>query len=207
MWLGAEYLLATARAAQVRQPTGNAKDCGVCALLSPIGTLPRVPRPGNLVSTMDRRWVAAVALNRDMGPVARLPPPGQLPAAVLDAFPAPRTPLTVADIPHQTGMPGARMRHALLCMAASEGGTSMLVSISLRHVQEAMQPQRPYAPHPGEESARRWLRVEDLTPTYTVGPADMGKLVVLGGAEYWAGVRVEKGRLEWIVITASKLMR
>ena len=100
MWPGAENLLATARAAQVRQPTGNAKDCGVCTPLSALGTLLRVLRRGNLLSTLDRRWVVAVALNRDAGPIARLPSLGELPAAVLDALPAPHTPLTVADIPH-----------------------------------------------------------------------------------------------------------
>ena len=98
-WPGAEHLLATARAAQVQQPAGNDKDFGVCALMSAIGTLLRVPRPGNLLSMLDRRWVAAVVLNRDMGPVARLPSLGELPAAVLDALPAPGAPLDVADVP------------------------------------------------------------------------------------------------------------
>ena len=122
LWPGAENLLATARAAQVKQPDENNKDCGVCALMSTIGTLLRVPRQNNLVSTLDRRWVAAVALNRDMGPIARLPSLGQSPAAVLDGLLAPRTPLEVADIPHHVGLPEARMGHALLCMAAAEGG-------------------------------------------------------------------------------------
>ena len=92
-----------------------------------------------------------MALNRDMGPIARLPLLRELPAAVLDALPAPRTPLTVADVPHHTGLPEARMRHALLCMAAAEGGMSMVVSLSLRQVKDAMQ--RPYAPRPWVESA------------------------------------------------------
>ena len=35
----------------------------------------------------------------------------------------------------------------------------------------------------------------------------MGKLVVLEGAEYWACVGVDKGGLEWIIVTASKLRR
>ena len=86
MWPGAEKLLATARAAQARQQTGNAKDCGMFTLLSAIGTLLRLPRPGNLLSTLDKRWVAAVALNRDMGPIARMPSLGELPVAVLDAL-------------------------------------------------------------------------------------------------------------------------
>ena len=134
-WPGAEHLLATARAAQVQQPTGNDKDCGVCALLSALGTLLRVLRPGNLLSTLDRRWVAAVVLNRDKGPIARLPSLGELPAAVLDALPAPRAPLDVADVPHNVGLPGARMQHALLCMAAAaDGGMSMLMTVSLQHV-------------------------------------------------------------------------
>ena len=81
-WPGAEHRLATARAAHVRQPAGNTKDCGVCALMSAVGTLLGVPRPGNLLSALDRRWVAAVVLNRDMGPIARLPSLGELPSSV-----------------------------------------------------------------------------------------------------------------------------
>ena len=128
-WPGAEHLLAEARAAQVQQPAGNTKACGVCALMSAVGTLLRVPRPGNLLSALDRRWVAAVVLNRDMGPIARLPSLGELPAAVLDALPAPRTPLDMADVQHSVGLPGARMQHALLCMAAAaDGGMSMPLS-------------------------------------------------------------------------------
>ena len=131
VWPGAENLLAMARAAQVEQPDGNNKDCGVCALMSTIGTLLRVPRQDNSLSTLDKRSVAAVTLNRDMGPIARLPLLGELPAAVLDALPAHCTPLGVADIPHQVGLPEARMRHALLCMAAAEGGMSMVMTVSL----------------------------------------------------------------------------
>ena len=37
--------------------------------------------------------------------------------------------------------------------------------------------------------------------------ADMGKLVVLEGAEYWVCVRVEAGGLEWVVVTACRLNR
>ena len=62
-------------------------------------------------------------------------------------------------------------------------------------------------PPPWEESAKRWLRVESMPPTHTVGVADMGRLVVLEGAEYWACVRVETGGLEWVVITACRLRR
>ena len=207
-WPGAEHLLATARAAQVQQPAGNNKDCGVCALMSTVGTLLRVPRPGNLLSALDRRWVAAVVLNRDMGPIARLPSLGGLPAAVLDALPAPRTPLDVADVQHSAGLPGARMQHALLCMAAAaDRGMSMLMTVSVQHVQDAMQQQRMHAPEPWEESAKRWLRVESVPPTHTVGVADMGRLVVLEGAEYWACVRMETGGLEWVVVTACRLGR
>ena len=139
-WPGAQQLLAEARAAQVQQRAGNTKDCGMCALMSAIGTLLRVPRPGNLLSALDTRWVAAVVLNRDMGPITRLPSLWELPAAVLHALPAPRTPLDVADVQHSVGLPGARMQHALLCMAAAaDGGMSMLVTVSLQHVQDAMQ--------------------------------------------------------------------
>ena len=203
-WPGAEHHLATARAAQVQQPAGNNKDCGVCALMSTVGTRLRVPRPGNLLSALDRRWVAAVVLNRDMGPIARLPSL----AAVLDALPAPRTPLDVADVRHSVGLPGARMQHALLCMAAAaDRGMSMLATVSLQHVHDAMQQQRMHAPQPWEESAKRWLRVESVPPTHTVGVADMGRLVVLEAAEYWACVRVETGGLEWVVVTACRLRR
>ena len=153
-WPGAEHLLATARAAQMQQPAGNNKDCGVCALMSTVGTLLWVPRPDNILSALDRRWVAAVVLNRDMGPIARLPSLGELPAAVLDALPAPRTPLDVADVPHSVGLPGACMQHALLCMAAAaDGGMSMLMTVSLQHVQDAMQQQRMHAPQPWEGAA------------------------------------------------------
>ena len=184
-WPGAEQLLAQARAAQVQQPAGNTKDCGVCASMSAVGFLLRVPRPGNLLSALDRRWVTAVVLNRDMGPIARVPSLGELPAAVLDALPVPRTPLDLADVPHNVGLPGARMQHALLCMAAAaDGGMSMLATVSLQHVQDAMQQQRMHAPQPWEESAKRWLRVESVPSTHTVGVADMGRVVVLEGAEY-----------------------
>ena len=207
-WPGAEHLLAEARAAQVQQPAGNTKDCGVCALMSAVGTLLRVPRPGNLLSALDRRWVAAMVLNRDMGPIARLPSLGELPAAVWDALPAPRTPLDLADVPHSVGLPGARMQHALLCMAAAaDGGMSMLATVSLQHVQDAMQQQRMHSPQPWEESAKRWLRVESVPSTHTVGVADMGRLMVLEGEEYWACVRVETGGLEWVVVTACRLRR
>ena len=207
-WPGAEHMLATARTAQVQQPAGNVKDCGMCALMSTVGTLLRVPRPGNLLSALHRRWVAAVVLNGDMGPIARLPSLGELPAAVLDALPAPRTPLDVADIQHNVGLPGARMQHALLCMAAAaDGGMCMLMTVSLQHVHDAMQQQRMHVPQPWEESAKRWLRVESVPPTHTAGVADMGKLVVLEGAEYWACVRVETGGLEWVVLTACRLRR
>ena len=207
-WPGAEHLLATARAAQVQQPAGNNKDCGVCALMSAVGTLLRVPRPGNLLSALDRQLVAAVVLNRDMGPIGRLLSQGELPAAVLDALAGPRTPLDVADLPHNVGLPRARMQHALLCMAAAaEGGMSMLMTVSLQHPQDAMQQQRMHAPQPWKESVKRWVHVESVPLTHTVGMTDMGKLVVLEWAEYWACVRVEAGGLAWVVVTACRLRR
>ena len=55
VWPGAEDLQTTAREAQVRQAAGNAKDCGVCALLSTADTLLPVRRQGSLLSTLDRR--------------------------------------------------------------------------------------------------------------------------------------------------------
>ena len=33
--------------------------------------------------------------------------------------------------------------------------------------------------------------VEDVAPTHALGQADMGQMVVLEGAGYWACVRVE----------------
>ena len=63
-----------------------------------------------------------MVLNRDMGPVVCLPSLGELPAAALSALPAPRTPLPMADIGHQAGLPDARLQHALVCMAATRGG-------------------------------------------------------------------------------------
>ena len=178
-WPGVEHPLATTLAAQVQQPADNSEECGVCALMSALGTLLRVPRPGNLLSTLDRRWVAALVLNRDMGPIAHLPSLGELPAAVPQALPAPHTPLDVADVPHHVGLPGARMQHALLSMAAADGGMSMLMTVTLRHVKHAMQQQQLHAPQPWEENARRWLHVEGVPPTHTVGMTVMGKLVVL----------------------------
>ena len=70
-----------------------------------------------------------------------------------------------------------------------------------------MQHQQPYAPQPFDDSAQRWLRVEDPTPTHAVGQAYMGKVVVLEWAEYWARVQVEEGGLECITVTASRLIR
>ena len=100
------------------------------------------------------------------------------------------------------------MQHALLCMAAAaDRGMSMLMTVSLQHVQDAMQQQQMHAPQPWEESPKRWLRVESVPPTHTVGVADMGRLVVLEGAEYLACVRVETGGLEWVVVTACRLRK
>ena len=108
----------------------------------------------------------------------------------------PRTPLAVADIPHQVGLPEARLQHALLCIAAAEGGMSMVMTVSLQHVKDAMQQQQQYAPQTWEGNAQRWRHVEDVPPTHTVGEADMGKLVVSEGAECWIRVGVDKGALE-----------
>ena len=83
---------------------------------------------------LDRRWVAAVVLNRDMGPIARLPCLAELPAAVVDPLLAPHTPLDLADIPHHVGLPGACMQQALLNIEAADGGMSMLMTVSLQHV-------------------------------------------------------------------------
>ena len=166
-----------------------------------------LPRPGNLLSTLDRRCMAAVVLNKDMAPIARLPSLGELPAAVLEALPTPCTPLDVADIPHHVGLPGARMERALLSMAAADRGMSMLMTVSLQHVKDAMQQQQMHAPQPWEENARQWLHVEGVPPTHTAGMADVGKLVVFEGAEYWACVWMEAGGLEWAVVTACRLSR
>ena len=110
-----------------RQRQGLRRGCAVvdrrCLL--------RVRRPGNVLSRLDRRWVAAVLLNRDMGLIARLPPLGHSPATALSALPAPRTPLPVADIAHRAGLPEAWLQHPLLCMTTAEGGISVVVSVSL----------------------------------------------------------------------------
>ena len=126
---------------------------------------------------------------------------------VLDALAAPFTPLEVADIRHQAGLPEARMRHALLCMVAADGGMSMVMTVSLQHAKDAMQQQRLYAPQPWEENATWWLHVEGVPSTHTVGEADMGRLVVLEGAEYLVCVRMDNEGLEWVVVTACRLMR
>ena len=63
-----------------------------------------------------------MVLNRDMGPIMPAPSLGELPVAAQGALPVPRARLAVADIGHQTGLPDARLRHALLCLAAAEGG-------------------------------------------------------------------------------------
>ena len=123
----------------------------------------------------------------------------------LDALPAPHAPLDVADVPHSVGLPGARMQHALLCMAAvADGGMSMLMTVSLQHVQDAMQQQRMHAPAVGRERQAMAAGGERASHPYG-GVADMGRLVVLEGAEYWACVRVETGGLEWVVVTACRL--
>ena len=61
----------------------------------------------------------------------------------------------------------------------------MVMTVSLQHVKDAMQQQRLYVPEPWEENAWRWLHVETVPPTHTVGDPDTGKVVVLEGAEYW----------------------
>ena len=91
----------------------------------------RVPGPGSLLSTLDRRWVETVARNTNMGPVACVPLLGELPAARLDALPAPCTPPPVADIAHEAGLPEARLQQTILCMAAADVGTSLVVSVTL----------------------------------------------------------------------------
>ena len=72
------------------------------------------------------------------------------------------------------------MQYALLCMAAAaDGGMSTLATVSVQHVQDAMQQQRMHAPEPWEESAKRWLRVESVWP---VAPSNMWQ------AEHAAGM-------------------
>ena len=121
-WPSADDLLTVSRAAQVRQPAGNNMDCGVCTLLSIVGTLLRLPRPGNHLSAVDRRCVAAMVFNRDTVPIMRLPSPGELPAAALSTLPEPHAPLVVADLRHQARLPDAQLQHALLCLMAAPGG-------------------------------------------------------------------------------------
>ena len=97
--------------------------------------------------------------------------------------------------------------HALLCLATAEGGMSLIVLVSLQHVRDTLQRQRPHAPKPWEDHAQRWLRVEDSVPTHFVGQAHRGQVVVLEGTGFWACVWVEQGGLDWIVVTADRLVR
>ena len=92
----------------MRQLDSNNTDYGLCALLSTVGTLLRVPRPGNLLSTLESWWVAAMVLNRYMGPIMHLASLEELPAAALGALPAPRAPMAVADVGHRAGLPRGR---------------------------------------------------------------------------------------------------
>ena len=55
-------------------------------VLSTVVTLLRLPRPGDLLSTLNRRLVAAMVLNRDMGAGVRLPWLGDLRGAPLSAL-------------------------------------------------------------------------------------------------------------------------
>ena len=95
----------------------------------------------------------------------------------------------------------------LICWCVRSSYHRLCVTWSLQHVQDAMQQQQMHAPQPWEESAKRWLQVESVPPTHTVGMLDMGRLVVLEGAEYWACVRVEARGLEWVVLTVCRLRR
>ena len=147
-WPAAEDLWTVSRGVQVQQPVDSDKNCGVCVLLSSVGIPLRVQRPGNNLSTVDRRWVAAMVLKRDMGPIMRLPSPEELPAAAPSALLAPRAPMVVADPGRQTGLPDARLQHALLCLAAAPGWLSLPMLVSLQHIGAALQRQRPHSPKP-----------------------------------------------------------
>ena len=175
----------------------------MCALLSTVGTLLRVPRPGNLPSTVDRRWVAAMVLNRDMGPIMRLPSLGELPAAALGALPAPRAPMAVADVGHQTGLPDARLRRALPCVAAAEGGMSLVVSVSPQHV-GAVAAEAEAAHPPAAGGACPAMAAGGAPGAHPCcGPGRRG----VGGHRFWACVRVERWGLDWIVVPADRLVR
>ena len=50
-------------------------------------------------------------------------------------------------------------------------------------------------------------RVEDLVPIHVLGHADMRQVGVLEGTEFWACLRVQRGGLDWIVVTAERLVR
>ena len=102
-----------------------------------------------------------MVLNRDMGPVVRLPSLKELHAAAPGALPAPHAPLPVADIEHHVGLLDARLQHSLLCLAAAEGVMSMVMSVSLQRVRDALLKHRPNAPRLWEEHTERWLQVED----------------------------------------------
>ena len=52
--------------------------------------------------------------------------------------PAPRAPMAVANVGHYKGLPDARLRHALLCLAVAVWGKSLMVSVSLHRATTAM---------------------------------------------------------------------
>ena len=144
MWPGAEDLLTVARAAQVRQPAGNNKDCGLCALLSTVSTLFRLPRP----ATFCPRWTCSGGDGPQQGHGACGAPAlaGGPARNGTGCPPALYAPLPVADIGRQASLPDAQLQHALLCLTVAEGGMSLVVWVSVQHVKDALQRHRPHAP-------------------------------------------------------------
>ena len=49
--------------------------------------------------------------------------------------------------------------------------------------------------------------MEDLAPTHVVSQANVGRVVVLEGAGFWACVRLEQGDLDWMVVAVDRLVR
>ena len=94
-----------------------------------------------------------------------------------------------------------------MCLLEVPGGLSLVMLVSLQHIGAAVHRQRPYAPQPQEERVRRWLQLEDLAPTHAVGPADVGRMVVLEDTGFSAFVWVERASVDWVEVTAGKLVR
>ena len=188
----------------MRQPEGNNTDCGVCALMCAVGTLLRVPMPGNPLSAVDRRWVVAMVLNRDMGPIVRLPSPGELPMAT----PPSRRPKRRWWWRTSGAKRGCRTRGCgTPCCAwrPHREGYHWLLGVPAAHRRCATtaEPARPPAVG-GECPAVVAAGGPGTHPCYGAGGRGV---VVLEGAGVWPCLRLDRGSLDWLEVTADRLMR